>query len=405
MNIKFLTICPILLLTPSILASCAQNSVSIGFSVDGSNWNGVTGGSFTENDYKIDEETKIITYTNGKNISSFNLVIPDYVYKGNERYIVNLGDGCFEGNSSIRGDVSLNRFITIIPERCFHLCLNLQTLTLKQNLKRVENYAFDECLNLMSIINDHYLTWSLEYVGDYAFHRCQLQLLNLDFTDSLTHIGNWAFAECWGITQISLFNSSKIDSIGDYAFAKCSEINVICLNNSIHTIGKHSFEDCVKLVEVATDNSHIKIDDFAFHGCKELKIFSGNCSFTYIGQGSFGLCMSLNWKDNYFKNPNLIEIKGSAFESCSFTSIKIPNNIGYIDYRAFSGNLNLSCIDLSEFENPSDLVFTSDNIFDGISNIGCILISSHSPILDWTYKLQKAGLVISPANWTLHIVI
>ena len=115
----------------------------------------------------------------------------------------------------------------------------------------------------------------------------------------VTSIGQYAFYECSGLTEVTIPNS-VISIIGDNAFSRCrglekivvesgnpnydsrEDCNVIiqtdinkliagCKNtkilNSVTAIGAHAFEYCTGLTELTIPNSVTSIDFYAFSGC------------------------------------------------------------------------------------------------------------------------------------------
>ena len=61
-------------------------------------------------------------------------------------------------------------------------------------------------------------------------------------TRTVTAIGNNAFRECTGLTDIDIPNS--VTSIGYYAFLRCSKLTNIVIPNSVSAIGTSTFSNC-----------------------------------------------------------------------------------------------------------------------------------------------------------------
>ena len=78
---------------------------------------------------------------------------------------------------------------------------------------------------------------------------------------SITSIGEYAFADCFSLTSITIPNS--VTSIGTGAFNGCESLTSITIPNSVTSIGYYAFYYCESLRSV-TVPSHTKIGTDAF---------------------------------------------------------------------------------------------------------------------------------------------
>ena len=83
---------------------------------------------------------------------------------------------------------------------------------------------------------------------------------------------------CWSkATNINISNS--VISIGNYAFWECSSLQSITIPNSVTNIGNGAFGRCPSLQSITIPNSVTSIGDSAFLGCsslKEIRIMKGS---------------------------------------------------------------------------------------------------------------------------------
>ena len=86
--------------------------------------------------------------------------------------------------------------------------------------------------------------------------------------DGVTSIGEWAFDGCTGLTSITIPNS--VTSIGDGAFG-CTGLTSITIPNSVTSIGEWAFQECSSLTSITIPNSVTSISSYAFYGCTGLK--------------------------------------------------------------------------------------------------------------------------------------
>jgi len=70
------------------------------------------------------------------------------------------------------------------------------------------------------------------------------------------------------ITSVTIPNS--VTSIGDYAFAHCIGLASITIPDSVTSIGKNGFSDCTGLSSITIPGSVTSIGEWAFAGCTGL---------------------------------------------------------------------------------------------------------------------------------------
>jgi hypothetical protein len=136
----------------------------------------------------------------------------------------------------------------------------------------------------------------------------------------VTSIGESAFADCSGLTSITIPKS--VISIGKTAFAHCSDLTSVRIPKSVISIGDSAFVDCSGLTSVRIPKSITSIGDWTFAACSGLTSITIPKSVVSIGNGAFYGCSSL-------------------------TSITIPKSVVSIAYSAFEGCINLTSVTLS----------------------------------------------------------
>ncbi|MDR2813877.1 MAG: leucine-rich repeat domain-containing protein [Prevotellaceae bacterium] len=141
---------------------------------------------------------------------------------------------------------------------------SIKTLTIRQGITSIGDYAFHDCSGLTSVAIPN----SVTSIGDYAFSRCS-GLTSVDIPNSVTSIGESAFSRCSGLTSVDIPNSVK--SIDYEAFYDCSGLTSVAIPNSVTSIGYEAFSGCSGLTSVAIPNSVTSIGRGAFSGCSGLK--------------------------------------------------------------------------------------------------------------------------------------
>ncbi|MDR3294000.1 MAG: leucine-rich repeat protein [Clostridiales bacterium] len=181
---------------------------------------------------------------------------------------------------------------TSIDSVAFAACGGLTSITFLE-ITSIGDGAFAECIELTSITFPKLIS-----IGDEAFYYC-IKLTEITFPATFTNIGEWVFEECYGLTAINvdgenqnysslsgvLYNkdqtklivypSAKTETtftapnsvtiIGDWAFAFCSTLTEITLPN-VTSIGEFAFGFCTGLTEITIPLSVTVISWGAFSG-------------------------------------------------------------------------------------------------------------------------------------------
>jgi hypothetical protein len=95
---------------------------------------------------------------------------------------------------------------------------------------------------------------SITAIPDFAFEGVIYNALGTNFLtsiiipDSVTSIGDGAFANCKGLTSITI--GKRVTSIGNWAFLKCYSLDSVSIPKSVTSIGNEAFDDCIGLLSV-----------------------------------------------------------------------------------------------------------------------------------------------------------
>lgn len=146
--------------------------------------------------------------------------------------------------------------------------------------------AFANCYGLTSIT----ITDSITSIGDRAFSYC-LSLNSITIPDSVTSIGDYAFYCCEGLTSITIPDSVTV--IGDYVFTWSKNLSSIILGNSIRSIGDYAFRSCHRLTSITIPDTVTSIGSYCFKACDDLTSINLPASMVSIGYGAFNECKNL----------------------------------------------------------------------------------------------------------------
>ena len=173
---------------------------------------------------------------------------------------------------------------------------------------------------------------SVTSIGDSAFADCS-SLTSIVIPDSVTSIGTSAFSNCSRLTSIVIGDS--VTTIGDYAFYDCLGLPRVTISNSVITVGREAFSGCSRLESIVIPDSVTYIGMFAFEYCIRLTSIVIPDSVTYIGIGAFNYCTSLA---SVIIGDDVITIGDKAFQMCeNLTDLVIGGSVATIGDSAFDG--------------------------------------------------------------------
>ena len=167
----------------------------------------------------------------------------------------------------------------------------------------------------MSEVRDQLAAAGLNYAKD---------PFTTEFDNSVTVIGEGAFASCEGLTSITIPES--VTRIGRSAFASCKKLISVTILKNVVLIDPLAFKQCSALTSVTIPDGVYGIGSYAFEACTSLTSITIPESVTIIGSDAFYRCTKL--ADVYFLRPTPPEIGTDAF-------LYLPSNAtGYIQINA-----------------------------------------------------------------------
>ncbi len=257
--------------------------------------------------------------------------------------------------------------------------------TIPDSVTSIGDYAFYNC----SGITEVNLSIGLESIGKSAFYGCT-GLTEIEVPNSVTEIGEKAFKGCENLKKVTLpFVGRTRDASGEEAtFEYIFQGMFMNLTEVIITdatqIGDSAFFD-FNLVEKITLNDEItSIGSYAFSFCEKLTEINFPTSLTSIGSNAFACCEKLT-KINL--PTSLTSIGCYAFEACTgLTEIEVPNSVTEIGQEVFKACENLKKVTLpfvGRTRDASGEEATFEYIFQGMfMNLKEIIITDATQIGD-----------------------
>ena len=351
--------------------------------------------------------------SDNRDYSGSKIIIPNSVlYDGKNYPVTSIADSAFYINLRLE-EVTIPNSVTTIGNEAFSWS-NLKEVTIPNSVTTIGDGAFEGCTSLQKVIwnarNAQDCSYSSPFSGcgvtDFVFgeevehipaYLCNnLRLLNtIVIPNSVTTIGNGAFAWCRGLTTVTIGNS--VTTIGYRVFASCTGLTEVSIPNSITTIGEKAFNGCTGLTEITIPNSVTDIGNLAFAGCTGLTEVSIPNSVTSIGSSAFSNCRGL--KTVTIGN-SVTTIGNWAFASCTgLTEVSIPNSVTNIGSSAFEDCTELktvtignsvttigdgafySCTGLTEVSIPNSVTTIGDGAFDSCTGLTKVTIPNSVTII------------------------
>lgn len=264
----------------------------------------------------------------------------DLVFPGSLRCV---GKSAFYSLSNI-GSITLNDGLTEIGEKAFYAAINkAESLVIPDSVTKMGDYAFACCRSLKSIK----VSENINTISSYAFSYCS-SLENPILPSSLKKISSGVFSNCTSLVTVHIPQS--VTFIGSSAFAKCSALENITLPDGIRSVSSHLFSECTALEEIAVPDSVKTIGSEAFYYCTDLKKIDLGKSVTVIKSGAFQKCRAL---ESIELPESLLSIESLAFSGLTSLSLRrqevtIPASCERIEASAFADSYYIKNIKLNE---------------------------------------------------------
>ena len=149
-------------------------------------------------------------------------------------------------------------------------------------------------------------------IGNYAFYQCS-GLTNVIIGNGITSIGIYAFSNCTGLTSVTI--SDGVTSIGDATFISCTSLTSVTIPDSVTNIGGSAFARCSGLMSVTIGNGVTSIAGSAFASCGDLTSVIIGSGVTSIGNLAFDDCSNL-------VNITSLATTAPTIQSGTFKSVK-----------------------------------------------------------------------------------
>ena len=193
---------------------------------------------------------------------------------------------------------------------------------------------------------------------------------------SVKKIADYAFNECQNLTAIEFEEESALEEIGYWSFRFCVSLGSIALPDSVHTIGEGAFMRCDSLTEFTIPASLKDFSQSIIEACgalRSLNVSAENKNYTSVdgvlfsADGKTLLLYLATRGDTSYTVPAGTEIiyAGAFSANKSLRSVTIPASVKLIDKNAFQSCSNLSSVTFEDGKEPlviSDYAFSATSL-------------------------------------------
>ncbi len=162
-------------------------------------------------------------------------------------------------------------------------------------------------------------------IGDNAFFD-RSDIKGIEFPNTMEVIGNYAFNNCSGLTEMTFRLPDSVKKIGDHAFHGCTGLTIFRLPTSLEYIGSGAFHGCTNFIGNATKEGMAVANPNGRYDNQISLIIPQNV--THIGDGAFEECKSII---SVIVDCGVTEIYTGTFTGCSaLERVEFGKNVKYV---------------------------------------------------------------------------
>ena len=265
--------------------------------------------------------------------------------------------------------INIPKGIDTIPSSCFFDCKELEKIDLS-HIKKVDSYAFTNCVNLKEIVFDD----DAKFSGSGHFRGC-VNLVKVHLPETLKVIPDNCFKDCASLKKVNFPDS--LTEINDVAFDGCPLLEVPAFPKDLNTIGRYAFCGNKNIHNLVLPSALKNFHSGAFYGCDidHISIDPNNRWYSDMGSDIITYLDLDNHRHLLLGCKNSLIPEGiEIIDRCAFVSVdklknfKLPNTLIIIENDAFD-NVDLGIKELIFPDSLEDVNNNAFTISKGITKI------------------------------------
>ena len=283
------------------------------------------------------------------------------------------------GSSVVVIPGSTNGFpVTSIGNSAFEEWSVPTSITIPNSVTNIGNFAFAWCTSM----TQHQHRNQRPQHRNQCVRHLHLMLRGVTIPNKVINIGYDAFIFCAGLTNLTI--GTNVASIGASAFSGCSKLPRVTIPGSATNIGNNAFFGCTSLTTITVDANNPAYSSRA--GVLFDKSQTTILEYPKGGPGTYTIPDSVtNVADHAFDgctnltsltiDTNVISIGVSAIAGCSCLPTEtIPNSVSGIGFQAF-----FACSSMTNIIIGTNVTSMGDLMFYGCNVLPAITVDPNNP--------------------------
>lgn len=284
------------------------------FKMTGEGWH------YVDNGVLFNNNQQLVAYPPGKQDTQYSLPAG----------ITAIAHGAFSGAVNLE-KVTLGENVTDLGVMAFRDCPKLKEVELPASINHIPSGTFMGCEALEKVN----LPRNYSYIGTGAFQDCRT-LEEIELPENVQVIGESAFTNT-GLKKVSV--PEKVAEIRDNTFRGCTALASVSLPAGVTKIGLAALQDCSSLESINIPENLDTIAERTFKGCASLTEVVIPDAVKSVGMSAFEKCSSLK---TVTTGNGVEKLGGWSFYECTeLTKVVFGESLDSIGAQAFDGDLKI----------------------------------------------------------------
>ncbi len=178
--------------------------------------------------------------------------------------------------------------VTDIGSVAFNYCMNLETITIPQEVGMIRSLSFIGCVSLKAIV----IPAGVTAIGESAFGWLS-RATAICLPHTITSIKQGAFRQCTAVKRLSI--PEGVTAIELYTYDGLHLAEVVSIPDTVAgAIGACAFMDCYIVEKLNIPSGVTSIGNYVFSGCFNLREIELPEGLTTIGKWAFARCFGID---------------------------------------------------------------------------------------------------------------
>lgn len=292
--------------------------------------------------------------------------------------------GAFAGCKGLKA-ITFPTTLTTIGDDAFNSCAALTQVTIINSISHLGNSAFAHCAKLVSAVVNPTVTIEM---GNEVFADCPI-LHNVRIGPKVTALGNGTFNGCKALKKINIMPGSKLEDIGEMTFYNTG-LEVLDLEYTPHLKHLGAWALARTRLKAFSLPAHVKsLDEGILFYSSSLSSLELPKTLSYLPDYMLSGCDNISGSP--FMTQNMSYIGDFAiYNQSQHRSLKVPLKVHYIGSHAMAGTSRIEEITSEPLQVPE----LGDNVWAGINQGAVRLNVKEESLNDYRAAMQWQNFLI-----------